>query len=782
MCNLAHVILFKLFRMVSPLVVLFTAAVLGLTIGHETAVAQTTQPSTTRYEYDANGNLTRIVDPLGHMTVQRYDASNRLVQQQLPAPVAGASAPVIAYNYDARDQLTGVKDPRNLSTHYTVDGLGNQAGLASPDSGVTGRTFDAAGNLTSSKDARGQLTTFDRDALGRITRVVYASGVPTTFEYDAGSAGAVGRLSKMTDESGHTSYVYDDAGRLTSKKVAIGADGNQKSFTVGYTYGASGASNGKVIGMAYPSGNHVSIEYGEDGRASAMFLLKTGATMPIELLSEIQYHPSGAVQSWKWGNHSEAVPNRYVRVFDLHGRITRLPLGNVLKGGVIRTITYDAAGRITKTEHAGTGLPGDSAASLNQSYAYDERDRLTHFVGNGTTARYQYDVSGNRTQLAYGGQTFFNAISHASNQLQKITGPLPAKTNVYDAAGNLVNDGTASYFYNARGRLQSAQSGAIIATYSHNGLDQRALKIVKNGLFADSLNKTTYFIYDELGQIIGEYDLTGSMDQEKIYLRNLPIAIFSKGNLNQPANSDIYYIHSDQITTPRVVTNAGDNHIVWRWDMTDPFGASPPNDTSRGQVTFSFNHRFPGQYHDKEMNLNHNYYRDYDPHTGRYLQSDPIGLEGGVSTYVYVNGNPISLFDPLGLLPRGLQADTGDGRPNGKQCDGDDCKQSFLECMAQCIRAYDPLNAESKVGLTALGGTFPKSWAGLPRGLGGASPMTTVPSVAAHAFGGGGPGTVAGAARGVGRLASTVWIGYGVYLFGMEGYWAAACANSNCAH
>lgn len=120
--------------------------------------------------------------------------------------------------------------------------------------------------------------------------------------------------------------------------------------------------------------------------------------------------------------------------------------------------------------------------------------------------------------------------------------------------------------------------------------------------------------------------------------------------------------------------------------------------------------------------------------------------------------------------------------PKGQQCDGDDCKQTFLDCMAQCIRAYDPLNDESKIGLTAIGGTFPKSWVGLPRGLGGASPMTTVPSATAHALGGGGAGTLGGAARGLGRLASPVWIGYGVYLFGMEGYCAASCANNKCAH
>ena len=644
--------LFKLFsrwfNRLSPLAVLIATVALGLITICDGAVAQTAQSSTTRYEYDANGNLIRIIDPLGRVTVQRYDTSNRLVQQQLPAPVAGAPQPVIAYSYDAKNQITGVKDPRNLPTQYTVDGLGNQTVLASPDSGVTTRTFDAAGNLTSTKDARGQLTTIDHDALGRITRIAYASGTPSTFEYDLGSAGAIGRLSKMTDESGQTSYIYDNAGRLVSKNVAIGAAGKQKFFAVGYAYGSSGPSNGKVIDIAYPSGNHVFIDYGEDGQASGMSLLKAGATTPVALVSEIQYHPSGAVQSWIWGNSTAAVPNRYFREFDLHGRVTRFPLGNILKGGVVRTITYDAAGRITKTDHVGTGLPGDLAPSLNQSYGYDDLDRLTNFAGNGTTARYQYDASGNRTQLAYGGQTFFNKISPVNNQLQQTTGPMPTKTNSYDAAGNLITDSTITYLYNARGRLQSAQSGSITAAYRHNGVDQRAVKIVKTGSSANASVDTINFIYDESGQLMGEYDVNSTVIQEIVYIGNFPIAIFKNGKTNESAHDSIYYSYNDHINTPRLITSSMDNQIVWRWDLTDPFGAYPPNDIVQGR--FSYNQRFPGQYYDKETNLHYNYFRDYDPQTGRYVQSDPIGLNGGMNTYAYGEGNPVSYVDPTGEI------------------------------------------------------------------------------------------------------------------------------------
>jgi RHS repeat-associated protein len=118
-------------------------------------------------------------------------------------------------------------------------------------------------------------------------------------------------------------------------------------------------------------------------------------------------------------------------------------------------------------------------------------------------------------------------------------------------------------------------------------------------------------------------------------------------NITVTAAPSLYYIHPDHLNTPRVITNQA-LQIVWRWDNDDPFGGNMANENPSGLGTFTCNLRFPGQYFDRETNMHYNYFRDYSPEIGRYIESDPIGLDGGLNTYLYANANPLTYVDPTG--------------------------------------------------------------------------------------------------------------------------------------
>jgi RHS repeat-associated protein len=219
-----------------------------------------------------------------------------------------------------------------------------------------------------------------------------------------------------------------------------------------------------------------------------------------------------------------------------------------------------------------------------------------------------------------------------------------SRTYSYDAAGNVIADGATTYTYNDASRMRSATRVGT-TTYMYNALGQRVKK--------SNASSTHYFVYDEAGRLVGEYDTSGALIQETIWFEDIPVATIRP---NGSGGISLFYIHTDHLNTPRRISRPSDNIVVWRWD-SDPFGATPANDDPDGDGnSFVYNLRFPGQYYDAETGLSYNYFRDYDPATGGYVQSDPIGLEGGINTYAYALSNPISNIDPDGLQTPALCA------------------------------------------------------------------------------------------------------------------------------
>jgi RHS repeat-associated protein len=261
--------------------------------------------------------------------------------------------------------------------------------------------------------------------------------------------------------------------------------------------------------------------------------------------------------------------------------------------------------------------------------------------------------------------------------------------------------------------VQVQASGTTLASYAVNGLGQRVQKVVGA--------TTTRFVYDEQGRLLGEYDGAGKLIQETVWLDDLPVATLRPtGNNGTPTPINVYYVHADHLGGPRAVTRPSDNSIMWRWDNVDPFGANAPNENPAGQGSFSYALRFPGQYYDAETGTHYNYFRDYDPAIGRYIQTDPIGLVGGLNQYQYVKASPTRLVDRFGLMGSRGNPHAFDGcGPNGQllewlipdsplgftflsccdkhdECYGDckarppkeQCDQSFRTCLVSICTRY----------------------------------------------------------------------------------------------
>ena len=112
------------------------------------------------------------------------------------------------------------------------------------------------------------------------------------------------------------------------------------------------------------------------------------------------------------------------------------------------------------------------------------------------------------------------------------------------------------------------------------------------------------------------------------------------------------YLVADHLQTPRFGYNTN-GQLVWRW-ASDAFGNQTANaDVDADGKLVAMNLRFPGQYYDSESGLHYNWNRYYDPRMGRYVTSDPIGLNGGPNTYGYVGGRPAVYFDSTGLEVQG---------------------------------------------------------------------------------------------------------------------------------
>jgi RHS repeat-associated protein len=554
------------------------------------------------YTYDKNGNVESVTDGSDNTTIMAYDALNRVRSS------TDSSGKATYFEYDVADRLSKVTDPLGNSTTYSRDGFGQLWQQVSPDGGVTSNDYSSTGLRSSMARSGSQVIGYEYDGAGRLTKVT-AGGEIQSFTYDACVNGK-SHVCRVADSSGEVSYAYTPYGEIAAQ-TSLMPSGGQASFT--YTYD----DVGRVTEIAYPGS--IGVKYGYTaGELTSVSASIAGVIRPVA--TGISYRPFGAITDWAYGNGL----NRKVN-YDLDGRVTGISAGDA--STVLQSLTYaynvnNLVSKITNGINAG----------VTQEYDYDGLSRLkTLSTGYGDSFLFLYDANGNRTrvELTKAGVTTATNYDMAagSNRLMGVSGGT-SRSYTYDGSGNstAIAGLNHSYTYDAFDHLTTATTTAGITQYAFNALGQRVYKNGPSGEY--------WFANDQNGSLLADYK--AGIGWTAYVRMGGEIIGFVRSN-------QLYYVSSDHLKRPELVTNSS-KVAVWRANNY-AFNRS----IALNQIG-ELNVGFPGQYYDTETGHWNNGFRDYDDDTGRYLQSDPIGLQAGTNPYAYVMSNPVNAVDPSGLI------------------------------------------------------------------------------------------------------------------------------------
>lgn len=573
-------------------------------------------------EKSANADRSYVYDANGRLTERKFDVgAEKYTLDALGRVAVLAYAPIhttitAAFQYGVSDDLLVVTDPKTLPTSYARNGVGGAIRQSSPDTGLTQRTFDEAGRLIRAIDADGRERVIAYDASGRTSTVTYGDGRVERYTYDTASDDcgsnerfAKGHLSSITSPEGSTTYCYDFGGRVSRKVQTI----KGIRLPLAYTYTPAG----RLASMTLP--DRTVIAYQRNAVGDVQSIRRTTASGTADTVADnLRWTSFGALKEWTAG------ARRVTRSYDTGGRM--IAQNDAVADGLSYTLSWNSSDIIK----------GLTVGSSSGTYYYDPLGHLTSAFAGASFAMYEYDATGNRTksQVLSGGGMKDTLYTYApdSHRLMAV-GQQP---RTYDAAGNTTKMGTREFAYDGSGRMTQVKvNGVAEMNYTYNPQGQQVARYIAG--------QTTVALYDEAGHWIGDYDAAGQPLRQIVWLGDQPMAALDGNAIND--------IQADHLGTPRAVVDRSRNKVIWRWNiMGEVFGAdAPQEDPDKDGQSYVLDMRFPGQRYDRYTGLFQNGFRDYDPASGRYVQSDPIGLLGGVSTYSYVKASPMNRMDPLGL-------------------------------------------------------------------------------------------------------------------------------------
>jgi RHS repeat-associated protein len=562
------------------------------------------------YTLDATGNRTKedMYDATNVLTRTRSQTFNQLGQLKQQLRASGDADGATSYEYDTNGNQIAINAPFARDSFNEYDELNRLTTITDPAGGVISHTYNSRNQLIAVSDPRNLTTQYIYNGFGELLQLLSPDTGTAVSTYDSS-----GNLKTHADARGRSAvYSYDALGRVTQIEYA------DKTHTFSYDTGINGT--GRLAGVS-EGDTSLAWTYDPLGRVSSELQTIGAVSRTVSygyengVLATV-LTPSGQLIRYTYNNH----------------RITGISINGSL---LLSNVLYDALGPTRGWAWSNGSLSIREYDADGETTTVDSAGLTTYTFYSDGRIKSKIDETTSSMPAAEGVTTF--SIAPTSNRLISSSGANP-RSYSYDAAGNTISNGGIVLTYDDAGRMISATKSGVAATYKVNALGRRVQKTV-NG-------SSTYFVYDGEGRLVGEYGGAGVLIQETVWLGDIPVATLRP---NGSGGVIVYYVHTDHLNTPRRISRPSDNVVVWRWD-SDPFGNTLANEDPDGDSqALVYNLRFPGQYFDIENGLNYNYFRDYDPNTGRYVQSDPIGLRGGINTYAYALGNPVMNSDATGL-------------------------------------------------------------------------------------------------------------------------------------
>lgn len=640
----------------------------------------------TSYEYDDLGNLLRTVSSDSGKTIYTPDDAGNVTTKTVAAGTT--EAVTLAYSYDALNRLTGVDAPGTVDDiSYSYDNCANGIGrLCRITTGAATviYVYDAFGNITGH-----QSMGFAHDTADRVSTLAYPSGTVITYHHDAaGQVSGVDLTVGGTTQPLATGIGYAPFGGVTAL-----AFGNGKPLAQGFdsAYRQSSLVVAGVLDLGYTlyDGNG-NLETRTDSFSSA-------SSFSYDVLDRLDTASGPFGTSWNYdyfanGNRSLTDEGAPVSLGYAAGSNRLTQVGTA-------TVGLDVAGNTltqgnwtySYTAHQRLAVADDGTGSV-ASFAYNGLgQRIVKDRPDGTGNRFLYGSNGDLLVETDRNGNLLREYHYLNGQLLAVYYPdtdQDGQTNVAEAVAgtNPVapdddNDGLSNLdeLFTWGTAIQAADTdgdGVDDATEVALGLDPNDPASVSlpgdinaDGQVgvADYLLLTQYVLGiktpSAVEEAAGDLNGSGTLDTgDLVIMSRMILNMAREGFLESLAgqtllavwtellpmaeaavpNGELYYIHTDHLGTPQAMTDETGN-VVWRATY-GPFGQASIDPSS----TVKMNIRFPGQYFDQETGLHYNYFRYYDPGAGRYITSDPIGLDGGPNTYLYANANPIHFFDPDG--------------------------------------------------------------------------------------------------------------------------------------